>query len=317
MTSLRSELEWLEADLAAVEDILAIADDDDVLTRSSMGARRDGLREQLAALKGQPVRCTAEASLVFGGRPVHGTHGIDAAFAGDAVTRFQSLVKTYGAAERHDGELSDSGRLPGSGTDDRLRIVGVVRGSFGFAFEEATSQFSFTDTPATTNVEAVAELMAATVGSEHEFEEAIESVDKRVASALSGLLETIHKAGATFRIESRHTRQDFDATRLDLACRRLLSVEKTTEHMALRARFLGVLPEGRRFEMRLESGDLISGRARASTATLLDYGRQYSGRDVEASVTKHTTRRANRETVQYVLEDIRGEVSPAPSATDP
>jgi hypothetical protein len=63
------------------------------------------------------------------GRPVYGSMGIDASFAGRMLEPFQSMVMAD-YADRWHGVLGSRGRRPGE-AQAKLLLTGLPRGSFG------------------------------------------------------------------------------------------------------------------------------------------------------------------------------------------
>ncbi|NKF31800.1 hypothetical protein HER21_35785, partial [Pseudomonas sp. BGM005] len=80
-----------------------------------------------------PVAASVEtARLTFRGKPVSGSHGIAAEFAGKAARAFSDAFNAISAGMREN--LNYMGPIPEKGKN-RLLITGTAVGSFGFEFE--------------------------------------------------------------------------------------------------------------------------------------------------------------------------------------
>lgn len=144
MGSLRKlERDYVSADLAAVENLIDRLTDEDVMARFGLEARRDELRQSLAALAPQDD-LTASAAIFFGGRPVVGSSGIESEFAGNAVAKFQDLVAKL-FAQQENGGLGQRGVVANKAAT-RLHITNIVRGSFGFLLEDVSPQGALIET---------------------------------------------------------------------------------------------------------------------------------------------------------------------------
>uniref|UniRef100_UPI00261B29EC hypothetical protein n=1 Tax=Dokdonella sp. TaxID=2291710 RepID=UPI00261B29EC len=134
MSSLRKlERDFVHADFVAVSALLNQLSDEDVMSRLSLEARLEELRQRIAQFGAEPTAPMASASLFFGGRPVVGGRGIESEFAGAAVTKFQDIVAKVLAHETRG--LGQRGIVPNKGAAT-LHITNIVRGSFGFLLEE-------------------------------------------------------------------------------------------------------------------------------------------------------------------------------------
>ncbi|MCU0922721.1 MAG: hypothetical protein MUF16_20780, partial [Burkholderiaceae bacterium] len=91
------ERSGLQADLASVNALLAhLSEDDDPIGFAQFAMRRAEIEQALTAL-GQVGEETGKVALLFGGRPVWGSRGIDADFAAHAIDQFQRAVGAQAA----------------------------------------------------------------------------------------------------------------------------------------------------------------------------------------------------------------------------
>jgi hypothetical protein len=123
------------------------------------------------------------AALFFGGRPVAGARGIESEFGGNAISKFQDLVAKL-LAEEGGSRLGQRGVVPNKAAAT-LHVTNVVRGSFGFLFEQIEPQHELIDTALKTAVEKASQVLNVLAKpDEEEFRKGVETVDQRVLATV-------------------------------------------------------------------------------------------------------------------------------------
>ena len=250
----------LESELKMLDEMLATIDEERVIERVGLEARREALRAELASLPRLPAR----VSLTFGGQPVEGNRAILAEFGGRAVALFTEAVATVAASLRT--ELGSAGPLPGGG-EHGLRIVGTATGSFGFDLELPPDQPpALPGLPADPNVEAVDTTLAlidqAMVGDEEALSELLSTLHPRAAAKVQDFVRLAVDRHALFTVRFGEKRV---AVHDEEAARRVLQALHTEEleqsEIRVEATLTGLLPNARDFECRLESdGAVLRGK---------------------------------------------------------
>lgn len=242
------QLDSLRADLAAVEALLTMrSENEDPTGWLQLSVRRDELEEEIRAA--QAVHdIHASVGLFFGGRPVVGSKGIRADFAGQAVAQFQDLVSKR-LASLESGPLAARGPVP-LRENAQLMITDVARGSFGFVLEEDPSAGALTDTPLHQVVEEMSELIfRMSLPDDEIFESMSEALDERLLASVQRFFQLLDDAGATLRIVQGEKSLPMDAEALHLARSRseaLQIVQRDGEEMQ---GLLYLLPATGRFEL--------------------------------------------------------------------
>lgn len=264
----RLERDALAADREAVKQLLDSLSPSDILGQMSFRSRLQEIDQRLEALSRETASdLIGSVALTFGGTPVHGSRSIDVEFATQITRAFQDLVSKRIATEEF-GRLGSRGPLP-LGVDSSLAISDVVRGSFGFVLEEASSNHELTDSVIKTAINDVTIVLSG-AGSEslHEFERSIESLDPRLLVSLRTFFRTLDDSNATVRIlEDKHdvtldgpavrrARQRVDMTEID---------EQVRDDLV--GVLIGLLPDSRRFEMELDGAVTIKGSVAGSYAS--------------------------------------------------
>lgn len=246
--SRKLQRDFVRADIAAVNALLAQLDDEDVMSRFGLESRLEELQASISELDSLPVETNASASLYFGGRPVVGRRGIESQFAGEAVAKFQDIVAKVLALKN--GELKQRGTVPGKATST-LHITNVVHGSFGFLLEEIEPQTEIVDSSLKLAVDETSELLDAFgKPDEEEFRTAIEAIDQRLLATAREFFGLLKTSGATLRLLAGEVDRSFGSEAVARASERATTttVEETDDFVI--GQLGGILPEAHQFEFR-------------------------------------------------------------------
>jgi hypothetical protein len=271
MSGLRKmERDRTRADLASVNAILDQLTDEDVMTRLSLESRREELLRSIATLEEVEERA-ASAALFFGGRPVAGARGIESEFGGNAISKFQDLLAKL-LAEEGGSRLGQRGVVPNKAAAT-LHVTNVVRGSFGFLFEQIEPQQELVDTPLKIALERASQVLKVLAKpDEEEFRKEIETVDQRVLATLGEFFGLMRQNGATLRLVAGEADTSFGTDDVARAAERATSTAIEDTEETVEGELAGVLPDAHQFEFRAfpPRGTVLRGRVeRAIPATEL------------------------------------------------
>lgn len=249
--ALKFQKDGLSAEIAALDNLLAgTSKEEDPVGWLQFSTRRAELQEELRRELSAPAT-NANIALVFGGGPVFGARGILADFGGKAIDQFQALVSAQYAAL--DGPVGARGPLPQK-EKAQLVVSDVARGSFGFVLEEANSNAEMIDTLVKIAVDKVANLLAHVSSPDEEpFEEATETLDQRVLTALRTFVGTVDDAGATLKVVENKTEFLLARERIALARERLTAIDMDEGSEEISGT-LYILPDAHRFELHPKDG---------------------------------------------------------------
>ena len=246
---MRTELDRasLVSDLRAAESLLARARG---LARVTLEARCYAIRQELLVLD-SAVRSEAEALVSFSGDAVVGSYGIDAAFAGDAIAKLDSLVGRVAAATFAQPQQGE--RAP------RLLITAMPRGSVGFRLEEAQTSMLI-DSSLEESLEAAAGLLEVAADGDRDLEEAVSFYGRQVHVALRNFLVSLKEHRSSLQLSTRSKTLDLGVRAVALAADRVRAVQ-ISEQQETREGFLtGVFGKARQFEFTPLDGEPIRGR---------------------------------------------------------
>ncbi len=262
----RLDLEGLYADRETVRAMLANLGEDDPIGRLSFASRLASIEAEI-----QRVAAVEETSgsvaLMFSGQPVHGARSIAADFAASVLKSFQDLVTKQIAGEEF-GRLGTRGRLP-ERTPSALAIRELVRGSVGFVLEEYSGNAELADTPIKKAIDDVTLIISqAAAESDEQFEASVETLDPRILVSLRAFFQALDDSGAAVRIVEEHRDESLDAQAVRRARIRVDATEvRDVESDTVVGELLGLLPDSRRFEMRLvDTGEVIRGSVASELA---------------------------------------------------
>lgn len=254
------EYNQLRGEQSALQHMLAGIPAEQVLDRSGLEARLEEVDERLVAA-GTLRRGPARAVLTFGGRPVLDGQGILADFGSQAASRFADAIAKVAAGLT--SPLAATGPIPNR-AENQLLITSTAIGSFGFEFEEyRPSMLDFGDeNPAAQALEIVRGLLEGTQGTDDELADSAAAADPRAVAAVREFLDLLASNEAVCALEFNELSSRFrDVGEVRRAVARLSRENLREEKTTLHGEFLGVLPEGRRFEFKLSTeGEVIRGK---------------------------------------------------------
>lgn len=263
----RLELEALFADRESVRAMLTSIGNDDPIGHLSFSARLAAIEEKIQRLAAAH-ETTGSVALMFAGRPVQGSRSIAADFATAVLKSFQDLVTKQIAGDEF-GRLGTRGRLP-ERTPSTLAIRELVRGSVGFVLEENSANEELADTPIKKAIDDVTEIISQAADvSDEAFEASVETLDPRMLVSLRDFFRALDDGDASVRIVEDDRDASLDKQAVHRARVRVDATEvRDTESAAIIGELLGLLPESRRFEMKLlDSGEVIRGTVSPALAS--------------------------------------------------
>jgi len=251
------KLEALEAELAALTSLLEDSREiKDPVGQIQYERRREELVADIESLRSAEFH-QASLALYFGGKPVFGSRGIAADFAGKALEHFQDIISKHFASSELGG-LGDRGRVPLKDLTT-LMVTGVTHGSFGFLLDELNDQTQLFDTALKELAAEVLTLIESSGSVDEEvFEKAAEELDPRSLAALREFFVDLDSNEATVRVVDDTRDLALDETAIHRARMRTEATQIDEEIIVISGRLLGFLPEHLRFELRpTESPDEI------------------------------------------------------------
>lgn len=254
----KTKIDTLKADLSAVVSLLnERTEDEDPIGWYQLSIRKDALEKELSEVEVTKAS-EAKVGLFFGGRPVYGSKGILAEFAGRVLEEFQGLIsKRY--ASQAAGPLGSAGRVP-LREHSQLMITDVARGSFGFILEEISENHSLVDTALKMVSEEISELVYRISLSEDDFfDTMVDTVDDRLLAALKSFFKILDDNGATLRIVEgeKEYQLDHDDVQRARARTEAMEINEDTKEATGRLYFM---PDAKKFELHVsDSGEIIKG----------------------------------------------------------
>lgn len=246
----------------------------------SLEKRIENLRTELAELDNSP-EVYASAAVIFGGKPVLGSLGVDADFGPRVITDFQNIVAALNAERQ--GELKNKGPLPGK-DDSKLYVTNALHGSFGFELQELNDgNGDMFRTPLAGVVDKVMEIVVSAATGEEEFDESIAEVGPRVLKQVGVFLSRVNKAEATIRLIVGEKERQFSRTDLEVASARATATELIEEIGTQIGILQGILPDSHFFEFETEEG-VIKGHVDKSIPEeeLIQWTREFAGEECVA-----------------------------------
>ncbi|MGN6479731.1 hypothetical protein [Luteibacter sp.] len=260
-------LQGLRADLGAAERMLESARQaNDVIGQFQFKEKIDALRARIAEL-GDVKETVARVALFFGGRPVLGSRGIDAAFSSHALESFQTLLSKQ-FAWREKGALGARGTVPAL-DESRMIVTDVARGSVGFVMEEAPVQGQMVTTDLNEVIEELSSALFQLSGEGDEWSDVLGGLDERVIGAIKSFFAVLDDAGASVRIvEGDHDRELTQAAVRRARARTDLTNLSESDAESIPGQIVGIT--SKTFEFIADTGERYSGRVADGPARQLE-----------------------------------------------
>lgn len=291
----------LTSEIAELESIISRLPEGDVITRMSFQDRLDSVRKKQQ--KSPAIESSETATLVFRGKPVDGSHGISASFAGSATKVFSEAFNAVCAGFRE--KLSYMG--PISRKHD-LIITGTAVGSFGFRFEIPSVGESIESGKKPDDaLEKVKQIFKSTAeGSDEEVAEVVSTIHPRAVRKVRAFLEFLDRQEATCGLEFRSGHFKYrNKDQLKQSIRRLQSRYIKEETVTKIGVFKGFLPDSRTFEFEDIGSAILKGRIGEDIETPDVLNRDWLNRPVAARLFSIQVGDSKPRYVLKNLDDLR------------
>lgn len=285
---LQLEQKFLQANLAQAQVLLADAcQDDDPMGQHQFQQLVEGLKDKLAGMPQAIERAPAGVALFFGGRPVMGSHGIQAGFSGKAIERFQTMVSQRFAAQEL-GPLASKGRVPLK-DNTHLMVTDVVRGSFGFVLQAAAEddEAQGAGTSLKSVVGKVADAISRMAAQDDAlFDGALAEIDERQKVAFTDFFKLLDTEGATMRIVEGERDFELDQASVQRARRRVENLQISDRADEISGLIVGWSDVTAKFDLQLHgSREIVQGTvSRAELERVALEGLELYHKHVRASI---------------------------------
>ena len=254
------KLDGLQAELSTIKSLLA----DAISVHDPIGSlqyqyKKDSIEKEIEEIR-NTVQLTASVALYFGGKPVYGSKGIVADFAGHVLEEYQDLISKVFAKYEY-GDLGKRGKIPLQ-KNNQLMITEITKGSFGFILEELSDQYELTETSLKKIVNEVSEIISkASNDSDTIFEELLTEIDERTFLSLKNFFSYLDSNEATIRLIEDTNECNLNGVEIHRARLRTESTTVDDQESVLAGVLVGFLPEHKKFELRDDEGKVVYGSA--------------------------------------------------------
>lgn len=254
--------QFLESEIATLEDLISQTPEEDVIDRKSLEARKRKVEMELSALQVTYYK-PAHGQLIFRGKPTVKSQGVYADFAANALDRYAKMIAALGSSRTT--ELGSRGPIPNS-EEFQLMITGVVLGSFGFEIEEVPKQATISSelSPVKAAMEKANLVMGLSAGSsDDDIANAIADMSTRAIEAIRAFLEVMENYDAVFAVELDNGKSlRFNNVEEIKGTKERLKPENIREtDITVVGEFRGALPDHRSFEFWIaDRNEMIFGK---------------------------------------------------------
>ncbi len=249
----------LQANLAQAQVFLQEAiTEDDPIGQNQFAQLVTNLSEQLDAIAIQIEHAPAAVALLFGGRPVVGSTGIQSEFSSKALAQFQKLVSQRYAADQS-GPLQVKGPLPLK-SDTHLLVTDIVRGSFGFVLQQAAVDELAGEQ--NNNLPEILDKVAGTLSGmaaqdDELFAQVASEIDDRQKLSISEFFKFLDVEGATLRIVEGDRDIELDVAAIARARNRVETLQISDRNEIKTGKVVGWLDASAKFEIQLDDTNQV------------------------------------------------------------
>lgn len=302
-----TDIKYLQAEIASIDDILAGLWEGDILTRQSFEQRRTQVLSEIEALQGE-FNTAAEVVLYFGGEPVQGSDAIKATFASEALAKFQDLISTIFSSFK--SPLSLLGPLPAS-KEASLSIIALAKGSFGFVLREDNPQKSLIQTDVSKAIKEAGKLIELSIKEDdNELMEELADTNARVLQSFKKFTDVLAQNNASFSFESDEFRVDIPKSKLEIVQKNVENIEVETSIDVMEGIFKGATKLTRKFDFETANNETnkISGTIAKEFPeehiSLMNIEYMDKLCSIKLKITKTTKRNSKQSRTKWVLLEI-------------
>jgi len=300
--SLRRTREQLKVQILETERLAEGVADHPIMS-FSFNKRLAELRQKLDAI---PLTMKEPSvTLLFSGKPVLGSIGIDATFLSKAVLPFQKMVHSD-LVQRGYGKVNDRGQLK-SADDAKLFLTALPRGSFGIELSKIDESNAFDEAQVSDSLAHISKLIDSSAKSDEDFASALDDVSQRSIQGLRQFLKVVSDDEAGFTIESGGIRSSLEPQEVLNAYNRVAETKTNKEEVSIRGVLKGILLESWRFDFVANNGETITGTIdnNLTEQALTQFMVDFFNRDCLAIFQKTTVAlRSGRIKDSFVLKSI-------------
>ena len=251
----RTNRESLQVQLAETENLLNLVGDHPIMS-FSLKQKIQSIRQEIENI---PVGGKeAKIDLFFTGKPIIGSQGLDAYFAGKVLQPFQNMVMTDFAHRAH-GKSGRRGKAAYA-KESQLFITSLPRGSFGLELTKLQNHSLFDEMQLADTLEEITNLIAASATSDDVFAEAIEKTTPRTIKGLEDFLKVISEEDAGIKVETGDVYCNLTPEQARIAYDRVSDTTIDDNIITIEGTLRGVLLDSWRFDFVPTEGDKFSGR---------------------------------------------------------
>ncbi len=255
------ERQFLQSEIAALEDMIRRTPEKKAITRKSLEARKNEVERELSSLIPQYYE-PAHSQLIFRGKPTIKNQGVYANFAACALDKYSNMITVIGSNQT--AELGSCGPIPNR-DEFQLMITGTILGSFGFEIEEVPRQATIFPelSPIKMAMEKANLIMKlSATASDEDIAEAVADISGRSIEAIRAFLEVMERYEALFSIELEDNKsiEFFKIEDIKQIKERLRPENVREWDDELTGEFQGAIPDGRTFEFIINKKEVIRGK---------------------------------------------------------
>lgn len=272
-----NQRQLLQVQLLDVRRLLTSLGDEPFMS-IALKYRETELKREIEKLDNAPTE--AKVELLFSGKPVMGSMGIDITFAGKVVPSFQKMVSTFftqkNASQLRKKTKEQKQRI------SKLYLTALPRGSFGLELRKLEHEDLFEEALLAETLVEITNLVGASASSDEEFEQVLPETPVQTLKNLKEFLNTVSSEKAGLSIESGNNKVELTSGEARQAFERVNATVTEETNITMEGVFRGILLDSWRFDFQPVDGKRVSGRIgdEVSEDNAQMYNRNYTNKNV-------------------------------------
>lgn len=288
-----TEKQWLQQQLDATKELLAISKDNELM-RISLENRIRSLEADINACEEQEVKAGAKISMWFSGDATYGSLGLRGSFMKETLNSVEGMVKS--AAQKHIREYEQANHRRVERPKGNFYVTALTSGSFGYEMTYKENGQLFDDPLIIESIDDVMRIIERTSSDSLNLDDLVEQQPIKLLSHLKDFYTTIKKNHSFLRMASGNMGFTLNRERMNTAFENICAQNTTEQEVENEGTFMGALVESGKFEYLDEENQLKHGR----------FSEDIEADDITQMVRLYTNCRCRMRLLKHVISSSNG-----------
>lgn len=285
--------QWLQQQLDATKELLAISKDNELM-RISLENRIRSIEADICACDEQELSAGAKISMWFSGDATYGSLGLRGSFMKETLNSVEGMVKS--AAQKRILEYERANHCRADRPKGSFYVTALTSGSFGYEMTYKEDGQLFEDPLIIQSINDVMHIIEMTSSDSLDIDELVEQQPIKLLSHLKDFYTTIKKNHSFLRMASGNMGFTLDRKHTNTGFENICAQDTTEQEVEIEGTFMGALVESGKFEYLDEENKLKHGR----------FSEDIEADDITQMVRRFTNSRCRMYLLKHVISSSNG-----------